>query len=256
MGSSVLTPRTAAVAGVVALAFAGLTGCASPGDDKDPERRSFALEGRTLTVDSEDSALEIVAVDGGPEDRVGVTRWFAGKVVIGDGPGISWSMSGDLLKLRVDCSGFLADCQARHRIEVPRGIAVKVEDGDGDVEASGFRSALSVRTGDGSVRVSDSTGPLDLSTGDGSIRADVDARRIRARTGDGSVHLELGAVPDLVDARTGDGSVHLEVPRTAYRVTTNTGDGSVDVEVPRDESSKHVLSARTGDGRITVSTLN
>ncbi|MET9729618.1 DUF4097 family beta strand repeat-containing protein [Streptomyces sp. NPDC006458] len=256
MGSSVLTPRTAVMAGVVALAVAGLAGCASPEDDKKPEHRSFALQGRTLTVDAEDSALDVVAVDGGPDDRVEVTQWFTGKVVIGDGPDVSWSMTGDRLKLRVNCSGFMADCAARHRIEVPRGIAVRIQNEDGSVEASGFRAALSVHTGDGSVRVSDSTGPLDLSTGDGSIRADVDARRIKAETGDGSIHLELGAVPDLVDTRTGDGSVHVEVPRATYRVTTRTGDGSIDVDVPRDESSKHVLSARTGDGRIRVSTLN
>jgi hypothetical protein len=255
MGRSVLA-RWAVVVAAVGLVVAGLAGCADPGDDEEPERRSFALQGRTLTVDSDDSALEVVAVDAGQEDRVEVTRWFAGKVVVGDEPEVSWSMEDDRLKLRVHCTGFIADCEARHRIEVPRGIAVKVEDGDGSVRASGFREALSIRTGDGSVRVSDSTGPLELHTGDGSIRAEVTARQVRARTGDGSVHLELGAVPDLVETRSGDGSVTVELPHAAYRVSTRTGDGSVDVDVPRDDSSTHVVDARTGDGKVTVRTAN
>jgi hypothetical protein len=46
------------------------------------------------------------------------------------------------------------------------------------------------------------------------------------------------------------------VPRAGYRVTTETGDGGVEVSVPRDESSAHVLSARTGDGKVTVRTAN
>jgi hypothetical protein len=255
MGRSVIA-RTAVAVGAVALAVAGLAGCASPEDDETPERRSFALEGRTLTVDSDDSALEIVAVDGGQEDRVEVTRWFDGKVVIGENPHVSWSMDGDRLKLRLNCSGFIADCEARHRIEVPRGIAVKVEDGDGSVRASGFEEALSIRTGDGSVRVTDSTGPLELRTGDGSIRAEVAARQITARTGDGSVHLELVAIPDRVETRSGDGSVTVELPRASYRVSTKTGDGSVDVDVPHDDSSDHVVSARTGDGKVTVRTAD
>jgi hypothetical protein len=244
--------RTAVAVGLLVLAVTGLAGCASPDDDSEPERRSFALDGRTLTVDSDDSALEIVAVDGAQDGRIEVTRWFDGKVVIGDEPEVTWSMTGDRLKLRLHCSGFIADCEARHRIEVPRGIAVKVEDKDGSVRASGFRDALTISTGDGSVRVSDSSGPLDLHTGDGSIRAQVDARQVRARTGDGSVHLELGAIPDLVETRSGDGSVTVELPDATYRVTAQSGDGSIQVDVPRDDSSDHVVSAHTGDGRIRV----
>jgi hypothetical protein len=267
--------RAAVVAGAVALLVAGLGACSSASDDQDPEHRSFSLEGTTLTVDSDDSALEIVAADEHDEGRIEVTRWFDGSVVVGGDPEVTWAMEdGDRLVLRQNCTGFVADCSSKHRIEVPRGITVKVEDGDGSVRASGFEEALTVRTGDGSVHVTDTTGPLDLRTGDGSvrvedatgplrlhtndgsIRADVDSREVRARTGDGSVRLELGAVPDLVESRSGDGSVTIDLPRATYRVATETGDGAVDVSVPHDESSDHVVSARTGDGKVTVRTAN
>lgn len=250
------TARMVLAAGAVAL-IAGVSACgASAGDDKDPEQRSFALEGKTLTIDSDDSALEIVAADGNKAGRIEVTRWFQGTVAMGKDPKVTWSMEDDTLKLRMKCTGVVADCAAKHRIEVPRGVAVKVEDGDGSVRARGFEDALSIRTGDGSVHVTDSSGPLDLKTGDGSVRADVTSRDVRSETGDGSVHLELGAVPDRVESRSGDGSVTIDVPEATYKVTTQTGDGGVDVSVPRADSSSHVITARTGDGKVTVRTAN
>ncbi|MFF9121766.1 DUF4097 family beta strand repeat-containing protein [Streptomyces sp. NPDC014889] len=247
--------RVAAVAGVVVVLVATATACGgSAEDDTSPERRSFAVHGDTLTVDSDDSALEIVSGGSAKAGAVGVTRWFRGSVLIGDDPRVTWSMKDDRLVLRLKCSGIVADCSAKHRIEVPRGIAVKVEDRDGSVRARGFKDALSIRTGDGSVHVTDSTGPLELRSGDGSVRAEVSSRRVRATTGDGSIRLELGAVPDLVETRSGDGSVGITLPHSAYRVTTKTGDGSVNVSVPRDDAGSHVVSATTGDGGITVRT--
>ncbi|GAA2581400.1 DUF4097 family beta strand repeat-containing protein [Streptomyces roseoviolaceus] len=249
--------RAIAVAGAVAVLVAGLSACgASAGDDTDPDHRSFGLPGRTLTVDSDDSALEIVAADKNPAGKIEVTRWFQGSVVVGKDPKATWSMRDDRLVLRLKCSGVVVDCSAKHRIEVPRGVTVKVQDDDGSVRARGFRDPLSIRTRDGSVRVTDTTGPLELRTGDGSIRAEVSSRDIRTHTDDGSARLEIGVVPDRVESRSGDGSVTIALPEATYRVTTQTGDGGVDVSVPRDESSSHVVSARTGDGKVTVRTAN
>ncbi|WP_030325549.1 DUF4097 family beta strand repeat-containing protein [Streptomyces sp. NRRL B-3229] len=248
--------RAAAAAGVVALLVAGATACASAGDDKTPDHKSFALQGRTLTVDSDDSALEIVAADSNKPGSIEVTRWFQGTVAVGKDPEVTWSMKNDRLKLRMKCSGVVADCAAKHRIEVPRDIAVKVENRDGSVRARGFTRPLGISSGDGSVRVTDSSGPLDLRTGDGSIRAEVTSRRVTARSGDGSLHLELGAVPERVETRSGDGSVTVELPKAAYRVDAQSGDGGVDVSVPRSDSGEHVVSARSGDGKITVRTAN
>ncbi|WP_020136476.1 DUF4097 family beta strand repeat-containing protein [Streptomyces sp. 351MFTsu5.1] len=248
--------RAAAAAGVVALLVAGATACASAGDDKTPDHKSFALQGRTLTVDSDDSALEIVAADSNKSGSIEVTRWFQGTVAVGKDPEVTWSMKNDRLKLRTKCSGVVADCAAKHRIEVPRDITVKVENRDGSVRARGFTRPLGISSGDGSVRVTDSSGPLDLRTGDGSIRAEVTSRRVTARSGDGSLHLELGAVPERVETRSGDGSVTVELPKATYRVDTKSGDGGVDVSVPRSDSSHHVVSAQSGDGKITVRTAN
>ncbi|MFJ9584536.1 DUF4097 family beta strand repeat-containing protein [Streptomyces acidicola] len=247
--------RAVAVSGAVVALMATAVACgASAEDDKDPEHRSFALQGRTFTVDSDDAALELVAAD---VDEVRVTRWFDGRVVMGTDPRATWGMKDDRLTLREKCSGFITQCSTKYRIEVPQGVSVVVKDGDGSVTAQGFEESLRIRTGDGSVRVTDSTGPLELHTGDGSVRATgIESRKVRASTGDGSVRLELGVVPDLVDTRSNDGSISIGLPRETYRVTAESDDGSVDVSVPRDEASDHVVTARTEDGSVTVRTAN
>ncbi|WP_329277531.1 DUF4097 family beta strand repeat-containing protein [Streptomyces sp. NBC_01451] len=245
--------RVVAVTGAVVALVATASACASAGDDKDPEQRSFALQGRTLTVESNESALDIVAVDSARSGRIEVTRWFQGSVTMGKDPKVTWSMEDDRLKLRVKCSGVVADCSAKHRIEVPRGVSVVVRNGDGKVTAHGFDQSLDIRSEDGSVTVKDSTGPLKLYTDDGSIRAlGVRSRQVRAHSEDGSVRLELASVPDLVESSSDDGSLTIELPRETYRVTADSDDGSVKVSVPRAESSTHVVSAKTQDGSIRV----
>ncbi|MFJ2817516.1 MULTISPECIES: DUF4097 family beta strand repeat-containing protein [unclassified Streptomyces] len=248
-----VTARAALAVGAVVVLVGAATACASASDDQDPDHKSFAVKGGTLTIDSDDSDLEIVAADAHPAGKIEVTRWFKGSVLIGKDPKVTWSMKdGDRLVLRTQCSGFVANCATRHRVEVPRGIAVKVEGDDGGVRASGFTHALSIRTNDGPVRVSDSTGPLELRSDDGAVHADVRSRHVSAHTADGSVSLTFGVVPDTVDSGSDDGSVTVEVPRATYRVTTKTDHGSVRVDVPRDDRSTHRISATTGDGNVTV----
>ncbi|MFE6161024.1 DUF4097 family beta strand repeat-containing protein [Streptomyces sp. NPDC056486] len=251
-----------AASGVVAVALlAGACG-ASADDDSDPERRTFALAGKTLTVDSDDSALEFVT--GGSDDsKVEVTRWFDGSTVLGGSPKVTWVMDGDRLTLRMKCSGVFTDCSAKHRIEVPRGVALKVENNNGHVNAKGFREPLSIRTKDGSVTVKDPTGPLTLDSDNGAVDATgVRSARVRATSKDGSLRLGLASVPDRVEARSANGSLTIEVPRkkggrdVSYDVATKTDNGAVDVSVPRDSGSPHLVSARSEDGKVTVRSAN
>ncbi|MFF9766232.1 DUF4097 family beta strand repeat-containing protein [Streptomyces sp. NPDC014636] len=249
--------RAAGTAALAAALIAGASACgASAADDDHPDHRAFTLHGRTLTVDSDDSALEVVASDRQKAGTVDVTRWFEGSVVAGSEPTVKWSFADDRLVLSVHCNGFIADCSARHRIVVPRGIGVKVENADGNVRASGFREPVSIHVADGAVRVTGSSGPLDLAADDGSVRAEVSSRRVKAVTSDGSVDLELSRTPDLVDAGSDDGSVTVAVPRSPYRVSAGSDDGSVSVSVPRDDRSPHRVSAHTSDGKVTVRTAN
>ncbi|MGW3492150.1 DUF4097 family beta strand repeat-containing protein [Streptomyces sp. NPDC001020] len=247
------TGRAVAVTGIVAALIATAAACGNDAqDDKHPDHRAFTLHGRTLTVDSDNSDLEIVPAK---VDKVQVTRWFRGSVIIGEDPRVTWAMKDDRLVLRLKCSGLVSNCSARHRIEVPRGIDVKVEDRNGGVRAQGFKEALSIRTRNGSVRVTDSTGALTLNSREGSVRATgVGSQRVHVETRNGSIHLELAVAPDLVKAASWNGSMSIALPKGAYRVTTNTRNGSAHVSVPQDPSSSHVVDTLTRDGSVTVRT--
>ncbi|GGR96303.1 lipoprotein [Streptomyces aureoverticillatus] len=266
--------------GATAVAVGMVAACgASAEDDSDPEQRSFALPGHTLTVDSDDSALELVVSDDAKAGDVRVTRWFDGRTVIGESPKVTWKMDGDRLTFRTKCSGVISNCSAKHRVVVPRGVAVTVLDDDGKVTATGFREPLKVRTSDGSVTVKDARGPLDLRSVDGSVRAlGVTSKRVSAASRDGSVRLELATAPDRVQARSQDGSVTVALPvakdgggrgegseggdgsggggAASYRVDTTTVDGRADVSVPRDSHSPHHVSVRSVDGNVTVRSAN
>jgi hypothetical protein len=248
-----------AATGLTVLAVA-VSGCAGdPEDDSSPDRRSFALSGKTLTVDSEDSSLELVPTDG---DQVEVTRWIKAKKLIGSKSTFTWRMDDDRLVLRRSCSGFIATCGVKHRIEVPRGVTLVVKNGDGPVRASGFRTPVDINTDDGSVKVEDVSGPLALRSGDGSIRAsNLRSREVTARTENGSLRLTLAAVPDRVTARSNDGSVSIALPgrtgdTTGYKVSAKSNDGSVKVSVPRDDRSHRSVSAYSNDGSVTVGNAN
>ncbi len=231
-----------------------VAGCSEASADSDPEVRNFALQGRELTVDSEDSALDVVVGDG---DQVRVTRWFDGSTVIGGEPKVTWDMvDGKRLVLRVECDGMIATCDASHRIEVPRGVAVSIDSNDGRVDAEGFKTALKIKSSDGRVVVREASGALDLESRDGALEVvGGSSREIRAQTKDARVKLDLGAVPDRVDVRSEDGAVEIGLPEASYKVTAEAEDGSVEVDVPRDESSPHVVSAVSKDGRIRVHTV-
>lgn len=251
---------TTAVVGLVAACGADAS------DDSDPEQRSFALSGRTLTVDSDDSAVELVVSGDADAKDVRVTRWFDGRTVLGKSPKVTWKMDGDRLTFRVTCSGVISNCSAKHRVVVPRGTAVNVVNKDGSVTATGFREPLKVRTADGSVRLRDVGGPLDLRSVDGSVRAvDVTSKHVSATSKDGSVRLDLAAAPDRLRARSQDGSVEIALPvrkgggkggAVSYRVDTETVDGGTDVTVPRDDRSPHHVSVRSADGNVTVRSAN
>ncbi|GHH84373.1 lipoprotein [Streptomyces sulfonofaciens] len=249
------------VAACSALAVVSLAGGCGAGDDNDPDHRAFTLHGTALTIDTDNSALDVVPVKG---KQVRVTRWFKGRIVLGGDPKVSWAWRDDRLTLRVRCSGVVAVCSAKHRVEVPRDAAVSILNQDGRVTAHGFHTALKIRNDDGSVQVDDCSGPLDLQSSDGRVRADgITAHRVRATTGNGSIRLGLTRVPDQVTTRSDNGSTTLTLPRTGpdgstvgYQVSASTDNGGVDISVPRDDHSPHRISAHTKNGKVTVRSAN
>ncbi|HEX5566843.1 MAG TPA: DUF4097 family beta strand repeat-containing protein [Streptomyces sp.] len=247
--STIRALSAAALAVVVAV---GAAGCADA-DAAPPEQRRFEIGGggagdRTLTIDIDDSPLVLVAAD---RTDVRVTRWFDG-IAYGGSTGARWSMEDGTLTLRPVCRG-AASCDIRHRVEVPRDIAVRVAGDNGAVTARGFRSALAITSDNGRIRVRDSTGPLELTGRNASVEATgVGAREVTAEVVNGRLTLALARVPDRVEARGTNGSATIELPHAAYRVDAGADNGSARVEVPRDAAGEHVVSAHSVNGDVTV----
>lgn len=252
-----LRTRALAASGGAALLGLVVTGCGSadPGDAP-TEHKSFALSGRTLTIDTGNTTLELVPAD---VEKVEVTRRVDGWVVGGSGPEPRWAMRDDTLTLRVKCRALISDCASQHKVKVPRGVAVVVKGGNGRVSASGFDASLTVRNTNGEVAVRDSSGPLRLENRNGAVVAEkISAKSVTARTDNGGIRLAFTAVPDLVDTRSGNGSTTIGLPggSATYAVDADARNGRASVDVPHGDDSTHVVKARSTNGRILVRTAN
>ncbi|MFF2960971.1 DUF4097 family beta strand repeat-containing protein [Streptomyces sp. NPDC057963] len=245
-----------ASAGVVLLGF-GLTGCgsANPGDAP-AEHKSFALGGKTLTIHSGNSSLELVPAD---VQKVEVTRRVDGWVVLGNGPDPQWKMQDDTLMLQVKCSALISNCASQHQVKVPRGVAVVVEGDNGKVVASGFDTPLTLHADNGKVTVRDSSGPLKLDSDNGGIVTEgVSAKSVSARSDNGRIQLGFASAPDLVDTVSDNGGITIDLPAGSvrYAVDAVAENGRVSVDAPRSENSGHVVKARSNNGQVTVRSVN
>ncbi|MEU1307664.1 DUF4097 family beta strand repeat-containing protein [Streptomyces cinnamoneus] len=244
---------SALVAGTL-IAGATLTGCGTADvDDATPESKSFTIGGRELVVDSDNSRIELVPAAGEGKE-IKVTRWFDGWT-IGGSAGTTWAMQDDgkTLKLRMKCDGISADCEAKHRIEVPRGVTVTVDDTNGSVSARGFETGMKVTSTNGAIDVRGAKGPLELRSTNGGIDVrDVASRSVSATSTNGAVRLGLTTVPETVTTRTTNGAIRIDLPRAPYKVDADSRNGKVSVDVPRDPAARPAVAARSNNGAVDV----
>ncbi|MFF9864088.1 DUF4097 family beta strand repeat-containing protein [Streptomyces sp. NPDC013953] len=249
--------RTLVAVGGAVLVAVGVGGCGSTDVAEAPaEKKVFAFEGDKLTVDSDDSALVLVPAD---VEDVEVTRQVDGWVVAGEGPEPSWRLEDGKLTLRLGCTGMISNCQARHEVKVPRGVALTVAGDNGSVTADGFRTALKVRSDNGEVVVRNASGPLELQSSNGEIVVERAASRsVIARSDNGEVRLGFTAAPDRVDTTSDNGEISIELPtgKVSYAVETRSDNGEIEVGVPTDKSSAHIVTARSDNGEITIRNAN
>jgi hypothetical protein len=246
--------------GAALLAGAGvlvvtLTGCGGANAEDAPvERKSFALEGKSLTIDSDNSRLEVVSAD---VRQVEVTRQADGWVFLGSGPKKSWKLKDGKLTLRFDCDAVASNCEGIHTVKVPLGVSVDVTSENGDVTASAFDTPLKVRSDNGNVTVRGTTAVLDLATENGDLTTNgVTATTLKASSQNGSVRIGLkaGAVAERIETANDNGNITIGLsPAGApYAVTAETDNGSVKVDVPQDKAGSNVVTARSNNGNITV----
>nr|WP_274562712.1 DUF4097 family beta strand repeat-containing protein [Streptomyces spiramyceticus] len=247
--------RTFLAVGGAVVAVVALSGCGgSQATDAPAEEKAFAFSGDALTIDADNSVLEVVP---GDVKDVEVTRRADGWVFLGEGPESTWEMRDGRLVLRQHCTALASDCDSWHRVTVPRGVAVTVRDDNGSVTAEGFDTALKIRSDNGEVTVKDSSGALDLESSNGEVRGQgISSKRVNVSADTGSVWLAFVGVPGLVEASSDNGEISIDLPRATYNVTAKSDNGDVTVDVPRDSGSPHVVRARSDNGEVRVQSPN
>jgi hypothetical protein len=249
-----------ALAGIT---LAALTGC----NDLANSRLDFSA--------TEKAAITEIQISGGDGDVTIRGGGTPGQVTIarvvryrGDEPGRTYRVTGSELSIDTDCGRV---CSVSYEIEVPEGVAVRGENGSGDLRLTGV-AEVDVEAGSGGISVTDSSGDVTVGTGSGDIRVrsvagsltasagsgGIDARDVsggsaQVKTGSGDVTLALDRPAD-VRGEVGSGNLTVTVPAGRYRVQTSTGSGDANVGVTQDPTAEHLLDLDSGSGDITVTT--
>jgi hypothetical protein len=239
---------TSALALAALAASLTLNGCAAPPAVHD--QASFGLPGSRLVIDVDSSSLRLVP---GTGPVIRAQRWLSGTPAQ---PGHSfWGLTGDTLRLSVDCSGLVFHCGSRFQVAVPPGVSVLVHSGNGEDTVSGLPGPVVIDGGSGQVVLTDVSGPLQVTTGSGSISASgLRSPTVQAASNQGSVDVSFAAAPRLAGVRSATGNVTVQVPAAGqqYHVMVASGTGTASSRVPDNRLSSNVVQASSVHGSATV----
>lgn len=168
------------------------------------------------------------------------------------------SMRGDAggLNLRDSCHGLPViddPCHVSVRLDVPRGTAVRVISGTGDVRAENLEGGVALRSGTGDLHVIGVRGPVraHADTGDVDVVAPAPDISVQTATGDVAV---VASHPRTIRAESATGDIVFVVPNLTYAVDAASQAGDDKVLVHGDERSPRKLRAHSDTGDIIVST--
>jgi hypothetical protein len=227
-----LVLRIAATTIGLAATVVALPGCDHTGGPVHIETQSYEIGGRVvgLRVSSSGGRIDLVTRAGN------ATRITETVSYDDDRPVTRHSVQGDQLVVQTSgCPDDSHQCSVSYQIEVPPGLAARLDSAGGDI-------GLHALTGD-----------LDISSGGGQLRADtLAARKLVVRTGGGSADVRFTAVPDRVDLDTAGGQAVVRLPDGRYAVETDSAGGDNRAAVRLDPASPHRVSIRTGGGDVSV----
>lgn len=133
-------------------------------------------------------------------------------------------------------------------IQLPRGLRLALETGNGVIDVSGTGTDVSASSGNGQVRVAGASGAVDANSGNGDVTVDAAGGPVKANTGNGAIHAYTSAGPVTASTGNGDIDVRMQTLTAPRAMDFSTGNGSVTVTVPAAFAA--VLDADTGHGRI------
>ena len=135
-----------------------------------------------------------------------------------------------------------------YEISAPRGVALNLRSGSGDVEVDNLGRFLKGETGSGSIRAHGIAGPADLHTGSGDIELQqTGSGEVHASTGSGSIR--INGLNGALNARTGSGDIEAN-GILAGPSHLQSGSGFIRAHVAHD--SHLSVDATTGSGTIRI----
>lgn len=152
----------------------------------------------------------------------------------------------------------------RVTVEVPKGVRLHANSGNGDVSVSVAARELYANSGNGDVRISQADGPVKAASGNGDVIIKTSRGPVTASTGNGDVHVEMDRLSDDSDMEfsSGNGDVIVTVPSDLKAdLTASTGNGRIHTDLPiqvMGEISKHRLRGTINGGgrRLRMSSGN
>lgn len=184
-------------------------------------------------------------------------------------------LRGGELRLRGSCNFLtIGTCEEDYRVEVPRGVAIKVHTSAGETTARGLRGGnVELRSSAGPVTGTDlqaqtvtlrsNAGPvkavgvqaehLVLRSSAGGVRVERSvARTVTADSSAGQASVELLRAPLRVDATSSAGGVEVVVPDTVYDVDAHTSAGEESVRVRQRPGARRKIRAESSAGDVSV----
>jgi hypothetical protein len=133
-------------------------------------------------------------------------------------------------------------------VQLPRGLRLALETGNGGIDVSGTGTIVTASSGNGHVRIAGASGAVDANSGNGDVTVDAVGGPVKASTGNGAVHAYTSAGPVTASTGNGDIDVRMQTLSAPGAMDFSTGNGSVTVAVPAAFAA--MLDADTGHGRI------
>jgi len=205
-----------------------------------------------LDVEIEFGTVEIVGVDSSTIHVEGTVT--SGLLRTRHHEGIE----GDRYLVSSSCKGGPAShfCEVDYRIEVPEGLAVRVDADDADVTVRDLRGRVDVRTSNRVVRADSLSGEVSLeSSNDDVLASGMGPGAVRIVTSNARVEAAFSEPPERVEIETSNDDVDVVVPDTVdfYAVDLETSNGTPRAEIRTDPTSDRVLAVRTSNGDVRVS---
>jgi len=222
------------------------------GVDVDPQyQHKVALDpagAPRLTIEWRSGGIELIG-DGGDSVRVTAVGWKYGGLVESEEwlHLVKFQREPDRVALEFTQSGVACPYSITLQVRFPRGMAVEVANGSGELILSGGSSAV-IELGSGGATVTGVTGDVSVETGSGGVVVeDVGSLKVHSASGG----LEISRVAGAVEAETASGGIEIGLGAGhAGPVSAETGSGGIELEYGGPFTGDADLG--TGSGSITV----